>query len=369
MRIDAAGDLLADRYELSGRLGSGAMGEVWLGWDRRLTREVAVKVLHIDVASDSVARARFDAEARAAAGLNHPNVVAVFDYGEHEGAPFLVMERLPGSTLADEVTAGPLASDRAVTVAVELLDALDAAHAAGVLHRDIKPGNVLASGRGGNVKLGDFGIAKTSDNDLTATGDIIGTVAYLAPERVAGAPATVQSDLWSLGVVLYEAASGRRPFPGDTPLAVMHAIHRADAPPLRSVRPELPAAFTALVDRAMAREPSDRFASAADMRVALVGTTATTGDPPLTEVSVPPAPTELLAYTPRHAPAPASVPVRPPPPRSRPPIVVAVVVALMLVLVVALALGDDEDGQEAPSTSVPAGLDDAIDRLEEMVDE
>src|SRR5205085_5453763 len=189
-RVDELPTTLADRYQLRGLIGRGGMGEVWAARDLRLERDVAVKRLSPHLASEPGVRERFEAEARAAAGLNHPNVVAVFDSGEHDGVPFLVMELLPGRTLADELADGPLAPERARRIGAEVAAALAASHAAGVLHRDVKPGNVLLAADG-TAKVGDFGIAKSTEGlDLTTTGTIVGTAAYLAPERLAGAPAT-----------------------------------------------------------------------------------------------------------------------------------------------------------------------------------
>jgi serine/threonine protein kinase len=260
---------LAGRYALGSVLGHGGMGTVRDATDRRLGRRVAVKILRADLAEQPRARRRFETEAHAAARLAHPHVVLVFDSGEDDGVPFLVMERLPGGTLADELAAGPLTLDRVRQVAGEILAALAAAHGAGIIHRDIKPGNVLLT-EDGHVKVSDFGIAKTVDDvDQTQTTELIATPGYLAPERLAGAPASPQSDLYSVGVVLYEALSGRRPFEGDTPLAVMRAIERGDAEPLKWLRPALPADLVAVIERAMSRDPSQRFDSATQMADAL----------------------------------------------------------------------------------------------------
>lgn len=262
---------LADRYQLIRVVGRGGMGEVWMGRDLRLHRDVAVKLLSAHLASEPGVRGRFDAEARAAAGLNHPNVVAVYDSGEHDGTPFLVMELLPGRTLADELAEGPLDPDRATTIAVQVLAALSASHAAGVLHRDIKPGNVLLAADG-TAKVGDFGIAKTTEGlDLTSTGTIIGTAAYLAPERLAGHMATPQADLYAVGVLLYEALRGRKPFEGDTPLGLLRAVETHQPIPLAEARPGLDPALVATVDRAMAKDPAERFATAGEMAAALRG--------------------------------------------------------------------------------------------------
>jgi len=260
---------LAGRYELGAVLGRGGMATVRDATDRRLGRPVAVKILRADLAEQPRARERFETEAHAAARLAHPNVVMVFDSGEDDGSPFLVMERLSGRTFADELAEGPVAVGRICDIGGEILAALAAAHAAGIIHRDIKPANVLLTDDG-HAKVSDFGIAKTlDDGDQTQTAEVLATPGYLAPERLAGRPASERSDLYSVGVLLYEALGRRRPFSGDTPLALMHAIERGEAEPLMSLRPELPPAVVAVVERAMHVDPAERFGSASEMAAAL----------------------------------------------------------------------------------------------------
>ena len=248
------------------------MAEVYDAIDERLDRPVAVKVLRPTMALRPDVRRRFEAEARSAARLSHPNAVAVFDTGEDGDVPWLVMERLPGETLADRMreAGGPLDAEWVRRMAGDVLGALGAAHAAGLIHRDVKPGNILLDGDG-CAKVADFGIAKSieSTDDHTATGQLIGTPAYLAPERILGEPANVRTDLYALGVVLYEALSGRKPFEGSTPITVAHAIRTTTPPPLAELRPELDAPVVAAVEGAMHRDPSQRFASAAEMAAAL----------------------------------------------------------------------------------------------------
>ncbi|HVF73618.1 MAG TPA: protein kinase [Acidimicrobiales bacterium] len=263
--------LLGGRYRLGPPLGRGGMADVFEAVDERLGRPVAVKMLRRPLLRNPDVRARFEQEARSAARLSHPNVVAIFDTGEDDGLPYLVMERLPGETLADRL-GGPQEPEWVVRVAGDVLGALAAAHAAGVVHRDVKPGNILL-GADGCAKVADFGIAKSAEaatgNDTTATGMLLGTPAYLAPERIDSQPATPQSDLYSLGIVLYEALAGRKPFEADTPLAVASAIRHAEPPALSSLRPDLDPALVAAVERAMDREPADRFSDAAEMADAL----------------------------------------------------------------------------------------------------
>jgi hypothetical protein len=260
--------LLAGRYRLGALLGSGGMADVYDAVDERLDRPVAVKVLRPAMAAQPDVRRRFEAEARAAARLSHPNVVAVFDTGVDGTTPWLVMERLPGETLADRIRGGALDAEWVRRLAGDVLGALAAAHAAGIVHRDIKPGNILI-GADGCAKVADFGIAKSlevaDDDTHTVSGQLIGTPAYVAPERIDGEPATVRSDLYALGVVLYEALGGRRPFGGTTPMSIAYAVRHGDVEPLSSLRPDLPAPLLAAVERAMARDPARRFASAADM--------------------------------------------------------------------------------------------------------
>ena len=269
------GPVFAGRYELGMVLGRGGMAEVRAGWDRRLGRAVAVKTLLPDLAGRPAVRRSFEGEARAAARLAHPNAVAVFDVGEEDGVPFLVMEQVTGPSLEHELAGGPLDAGRVRRLGGELLAALGAAHAAGLVHRDVKPANVLMA-PDGSAKLADFGIAKAvagqgaaTEMDLTATGQVFGTVAYMAPERLAGRPATVQSDVYSVGVVLYESLTGARPFAAATPVEVIRAIDRARPVPLRQCCPGLDAALVSAVERSMTRNPDDRFRSAADMSAAL----------------------------------------------------------------------------------------------------
>ncbi|MEW6152685.1 MAG: serine/threonine-protein kinase [Actinomycetota bacterium] len=271
----SSGSVVAGRYRLGGLLGRGGMADVFDAVDLRLDRAVAVKVLRPELAARHDVRTRFEAEARAAAGLSHPNAVAVYDTGEHHGAPFLVMERLPGETLADRLALGPVDAQWLRTAAVGLLGALGAAHRKGIVHRDVKPGNILIASDG-TAKIGDFGIAKSAGTgdgagqdqaalDLTQTDQLLGTPAYVAPERLEGRTATPRSDLWALGVVLYEALSGEKPFQGDNPLDVAQAIGSGAHVPLGERCPDAPPDLVAVVESAMSRVPGGRPASAQAM--------------------------------------------------------------------------------------------------------
>jgi serine/threonine protein kinase len=244
------------------------MATVHDGWDTRLGRAVAVKLLHPGLATDSENRRRFEHEARSAAALSHPNIVAVHDRGEHEGTPFIVMERLPGNTLADLIARGPLQEPLVRTVLAEVLAALAAAHQAGILHRDIKPGNILFTSSG-MAKVADFGIAKTTETNHTVAGQIVGTVAYLSPDRLSGKPAAPSDDLYAVGAVGYEALTGRRAFPQDTLGALSHAIMTQRPPALAALRPDLDQVLAASIERAMAPSAQWRFGSAYEMSAAL----------------------------------------------------------------------------------------------------
>lgn len=314
--------LFADRYELGPLIGQGGMAEVRAGHDTRLERPVAIKIMRLEVAHQPLVRDRFESEARLAARLMHPNVVSVFDSGEEEGLPYIVMERLPGDTLHDRLAQGPMPEPEVRQLALEVLAALESAHAAGILHRDIKPANVLSSGDG-HWKVTDFGIAKALEvdrGDATATGLVLGTPAYLAPERLLGEPATVASDIYALGATLYEALAGRRPFeqmggPGAPPGESRGAaggwpavLSGAALVPLSAIRPATDQVLARAVERCLDREPAARFWSAAEMAATVAGSanagataapTAVMAGAPATEMlwGPPPARTQVLTAT------------------------------------------------------------------------
>jgi serine/threonine-protein kinase len=251
--------VLAGRYRLESPVAAGGAGEVWRGRDEVLGRAVAVKLLRAEYASQPETLGRFRAEARHAASVAHPGVAQVYDYGE-DGRPYLVMELVEGPSLAGVLAGGPLGAGQAVDVVAQAAAALAAAHAAGLVHRDIKPGNLLL-GPGGVVKVTDFGIAHAAGSaPVTRTGTLVGTPAYLAPERAAGQPATPASDLYSLGIVGYECVTGAPPFTG-TALEVALAHQHRPLPPLP---PSVPGGVAALVTRLTAKDPKDRPASAAE---------------------------------------------------------------------------------------------------------
>lgn len=261
---------LSGRYELRGVLGRGAWAEVHDAWDLKLNRPVAIKLLQPGIAAQPENRLRFETEARAAALLNSRHIVVVHDIGDHDGLQFIVMERLPGISLADHIAHGPLHPAYVHTVLDDVLAALTVAHDAGILHRDIKPGNILFTAAG-ETKLADFGLAKTTGAANTMTGQIVGTMAYLSPNRLTAKPATAADDLYAVGVVGYEALTGRRPFPQEELGAVAHAILHESPPPLAALRPDVPPVLATSIERAMARDPALQFHRADAMRAMLAG--------------------------------------------------------------------------------------------------
>jgi serine/threonine-protein kinase len=261
------------RYRLVRLLGSGGMGEVYFAEDTQLGRPVALKVLPAEVAPTRAQAARLLREARAASAISHPNVAHVYEIGEEGGRPFIAMEYVEGRSL--DAGEAPLPPERVLAIAVQLADALAEAHARGVVHRDLKPANVLVDSSG-RVKVLDFGIAKlqpagpaSAEDETqlrTATGAVMGTVAYMSPEQLEGRAVDAKSDLWSLGVVLYELASGRHPFKGWTPAMTIANVLKVEPEPLGQLAPALPPAFGAAVDRCLEKDAQRRFASAQELR-------------------------------------------------------------------------------------------------------
>ncbi|HTD50575.1 MAG TPA: serine/threonine-protein kinase, partial [Acidimicrobiia bacterium] len=289
--MSSSAGVIGQRYQLGPVLGRGGMGQIRAATDLRLAREVAVKFLRVDLAEQATIRGRFEREARAAARIAHPNVVAIYDIGEDDGAPFIVMERLSGTTLADELSAGPLSQARACSLTLEILSALDAAHRLGVIHRDIKPANILLDDLG-HAKVADFGIAKIAeDANHTTIGMLFGTPSYLAPERIAGEAATPASDLYAVGVLLFEVLAGRPPFRGETPLALVQSIARGVQEPLNQLRSDLDPGVVAVVEQAMQPDPKDRYHSAPSMAAALAAATQRSQAAQQPTVRVPTVPT------------------------------------------------------------------------------
>lgn len=265
------GTELGERYELGHQIGTGGMASVYLAYDTVLDREVAVKVLAERFAADQAFVERFRREASAAAGLNHPNIVAVYDRGEAEDTYYIVMEYLKGPDLKKVIRdQGPLDPAVAVDNALQILSALTAAHAAGIIHRDIKPQNVMVSGDG-RLRVADFGIARAdADQQMTEAGSVIGTAQYLSPEQAQGEETTAASDTYAVGIVLYEMLTGRVPFDGDRPVTVaMKQINEPPVPP-RVFAQEIPPELDAVVMKALSKRPEDRYQSAEDFTAALL---------------------------------------------------------------------------------------------------
>jgi serine/threonine protein kinase len=272
-------------YEIVSPLGAGGMGEVYRARDTRLGREVAIKVLPQHLSDQPEVRARFEREARTVSALNHPHICTLYDVGREGGTDFLVMELVEGETLAQRISRGALPSGDVLRIGSQIADALDRAHRAGVIHRDLKPGNVMLTKSG--AKLMDFGLARAIDvggktepsamthsptvaAPLTAEGTIVGTFQYMAPEQLEGCEADARSDLWALGCVLYEMATGKRAFDGSTQASLISAIMRDTPRPMTELAPLSPPALERLVGALLAKDPADRIQTAHDAKLQLL---------------------------------------------------------------------------------------------------
>lgn len=342
--VPMPGEVLAGRYRLGERLGAGGMAQVFRAVDEELHRDVAVKVLAPHLLDDPDARERLRREARSAATLTHPNVVTLYDTIVDGEQQFLVMEFVDGPTLADRLASGPLPEPEAIRIADEVAAALEAAHAQGLVHCDIKPANLLLD-PGGRVKVADFGIARAVDSTQTTTGQVYGSVPYLAPERARGEAAGPSSDLYALGCVLHEMVTGRPPFVGSTPTDTL-SQHIHAAPPVPSdLRTGLSAGVDAVVGRLLAKDTAGRHPDAASLRRDLAHLAA--GGAPATATL----PLLDLAPTTRvegFADAPTGPVTRDParPGRRR---FVWAVIALALVAVIGFALARDPVDEAAPA--------------------
>jgi serine/threonine-protein kinase len=276
-----ADEVIAGRYRLEKRLGAGGMSEVWSAFDIDLDRRVAVKLL-----APNADRARFEREARSAAALAHPNICALYGYGETEGRPFMVLEYLPGGSLEERLTPGrPLPDDETRRIAVDIAAGLAHAHQRGLVHRDLKPSNILFDAEG-RAKIADFGIARLGEpSGLTELGTVLGTATTISPEQAAGEPATPASDVYAFGVILYRLLTGRLPFEAEDALALA-AMHRdVPPPPLARFRADAPATLESIAMAALAKSPTDRPRDGAALLAELGGAAAPAqGDTAVTQV-------------------------------------------------------------------------------------
>jgi eukaryotic-like serine/threonine-protein kinase len=273
-------------YEIGAPLGAGGMGEVYRARDTRLERTVAIKILPAHLSSNTDAKQRFEREARVISSVNHPNICHLYDIGSQDGVDFLVMEFLEGETLADRLRKGPLPPEQLLKYGIEICEGLERAHRSGVTHRDLKPGNIMLTKPG--AKLMDFGLAKAAEEanppssgltativsgklsqPLTAQGTVVGTFQYISPEQLEGKEADARSDIFALGAVLYEMATGKRAFEGKTTASVIAAVLEREPVPISAVQPASPVALDRVVKTCLAKDPDERFQTVHDLKLQL----------------------------------------------------------------------------------------------------
>jgi serine/threonine protein kinase len=269
-------------FEIQSLLGAGGMGEVYRARDTRLDRTVAIKLLPSELAASSESRQRLEREARSISKLSHPHICALYDIGHQNGIDFLVMEYVEGETLEQRLSRGPLSIEQVFKVAIEICDALDRAHQQRVIHRDLKPGNIMLTKSG--AKLLDFGLAKllhlqaavevalteiTAERKLTAEGVLVGTLQYMAPEQLEAKDADARTDIFALGEITYEMVTGRPPFTGKSKASLIAAILSSEPPEIATLQPMIPAALNRVVKACLAKDPADRFQTAHDLKLQL----------------------------------------------------------------------------------------------------
>jgi len=351
--------IVGGRYRLERQIGVGASARVWLAFDSVLERQVAIKMLAEPIGGESEHVERFRREARAVARLAHPHIVAVLDSGEHDGLPFIVLEYVEGETLKERIhRVGRLTITEAVAFAIEIARALGTAHANGIVHRDVKPQNILLDPEAG-AKITDFGIARSGDEaGLTVGGRVLGTTDYVSPEQALGHEVTGQSDIYSLGIVLYESLTGSVPFSAPSHIAVATMHVREEIPDVQARRPQVSAALAAVVERATAKHLARRYSGAreliADLEDVLAIEAVRTGNPPGREATI------VLRSLPSGA-------ARRLPMRVRHPAVIATVVSLALAIaaaIVLLALAHTHAGTPAPG-NLPASHGEIPDNLDQ----
>jgi len=258
------------KYKIIGEIGEGAMGVVYKAHDPVLNRFVAIKMISATVKADNELRQRFQREAQAAAGLNHPNIITVHDFGEEQGKIYMAMELLEGVDLRDLISGGEVGSlETRLSIMEQVCDGLAFAHAKGIVHRDLKPGNIHIQGNG-QVKVLDFGLARLDSSDMTKTGLVMGTPNYMSPEQVLGEKVDARSDIFSIGAVFYEMFCGHKPFHSDSVHTVMFQVVHKEPPPLRERAPDMPEGLVQIIEKAMAKDREKRYQSAGQLRSALL---------------------------------------------------------------------------------------------------